>query len=86
MRQIWIDSEHGLLDGIPFEYGMRDFNSIRTTEDKIWVLKPKEFFSFYDQFLGKLVPTKILEVGVFEGGSAFFLQINGIKRRSRRWI
>jgi cephalosporin hydroxylase len=70
VRQLWTDNDHCTLDGVQFEYGKGDYNNLHTTLEKVWVLKGKNFFDLYDRHLAGVQPRRVLEVGIFEGGSA----------------
>ena len=70
MRQVWTDNDHCTLDGTPFEFGRSGYATLQTTDEKVWVLKNKIFYDLYDRFLAGRTPSRILEIGIFEGGSA----------------
>lgn len=72
MEQVWESEDLCVLKGVPFRYRNSDYGSLRTTADQVVILKPRTFFEQYRQL--PLSPVKrILEVGVFEGGSALLL-------------
>lgn len=73
MRQVWTSDDECLLDDVPFTVGKGNFSALKTTDDNIFVLKGRSFFDKYDGYLGPLVPRNVLEVGIFEGGSAILL-------------
>lgn len=88
MRQVWSDIGNCTLDGVPFEYASGGYKEIRTTDEKVWVLKPKSFFDQYDKYLSERPPTRLLELGIFEGGSALLFadkwpnaKISGVDKR-----
>nr|WP_294500888.1 class I SAM-dependent methyltransferase [uncultured Rhodopila sp.] len=73
MRQLWVTDDECTLDGVRFVVGKADFDNLKTTADRVWVLKGKPFFDRYAAVFGDLNPETVLEVGVFEGGSALLL-------------
>lgn len=68
MEQTWTSTSEGTLKGVPFRYVNSNFHEHVTTQDAIVVLKPQSMFENYRE-LGRDA-RRIVEVGVFEGGSA----------------
>ena len=73
MRQVWLDEDHCTLDGVKFQVARDAFNTRKTSADCVWVLKGKSFFERYDTYFSGLAPAAVLELGIFEGGSALLL-------------
>jgi len=73
MRQVWLTEDECLLDGVRFEVGKSNFSNLKTDANRIWVLKGKTFFDRYNSYFGDISPKNVLEIGVFEGGSALLL-------------
>jgi cephalosporin hydroxylase len=73
LRQIWVSENECLLDGVRFEVGKANFSDLKTTRSGVWVLKGKTFFDRYKSYFGDLRPKNVLEIGIFEGGSALLL-------------
>jgi len=73
MRQVWMGNDRCTLDGVPFEYGRANYANLITTAERVWVLKPGTFFDQYDLFLRGSQPQRLLELGIFQGGSALLL-------------
>lgn len=73
MRQVWTSEDSCTLDGVRFEVGKADFDALKTTRERVWVLKEKQFFDRYDSYFGSSLPRTVFEIGVFEGGSAILL-------------
>jgi hypothetical protein len=73
LRQVWTNDNECVLDGVKFEVGNSNFDNLRTSADRVWVLKGRPFFDRYDRVFGDLNPKAVLEVGIFEGGSALLL-------------
>ena len=72
MRQpatVWDSDSAGRIGGVPFRWVSSDYHLHKTTADEIVVLKPKGFFDAYKDW----TPKRILEVGIFEGGSTLIL-------------
>lgn len=70
LRQVWVSNDECQLEGVRFSVGKSDYSKLKTTADQVWVLKGKTFFDRYDSYLGGDQPKNVLEVGIFEGGSA----------------
>jgi len=86
---IWDGPRNGSINGVPLRYVDADYAKARTTLDEIIVLKPKAFFDEYAALYPE-PPKTLLEVGVFEGGSALIfaemwpeVKITGIDSRKR---
>ena len=73
MRQVWTSEDECLLDDVPFAVGKGNYSALKTTDQGLFVLKGKSFFDKYDGYFGLVAPQNVLEVGVFEGGSAILL-------------
>lgn len=73
MKQIWFNEDEGELGGVRFKVGHSNYDQLKTSADLIWVLKGKKFFDRYDTYFGKSEPRTVLEIGIFEGGSALLL-------------
>ncbi|HVG52095.1 MAG TPA: class I SAM-dependent methyltransferase [Xanthobacteraceae bacterium] len=73
MRQLWINEDKCVLDDVPFTVGKSNFSTLKTTDNNIFVLKGQSFFNKYDGYFGPIEPHNVLEVGIFEGGSAILL-------------
>ena len=69
MEQVWISYELCMLKGVPFKYANSNYETLRTTPEEVVILKPQGLFQQY-QKLSVSPVRRILEVGVFEGGSA----------------
>lgn len=69
MRQSWVDTETCDLAGVTIKVGRKDFSSLKTTRDTVYVLKGRSFFEQYQHLFASNPPDNILEIGVFEGGS-----------------
>lgn len=74
MSLIWNDQNTAVLNGVKVRFANADYSNQKTTPDEIVVLKPKAFF---DDYL-KMIPDpqahfNIVELGIFEGGSALIL-------------
>lgn len=67
----WISSERAVLNGVPIRVAVGDVKDLRTTDEEVVVLKGRTFFEDYVRLCP--APKNILEVGVFEGGSALIL-------------
>jgi cephalosporin hydroxylase len=87
MEQVWESEERCLLKGVPIRWARSGWDTVRTTLDEIVILKPRTLMQQYAG-LGIEPVRRILEVGVFEGGSALLLadmfpeaKIVGIDRR-----
>lgn len=86
---VWDNQLSGSIQGVPFRYVTPEFKNARTSLSEIFVLKPKKFFDDY-KALYPVPPKTLLEVGIFEGGSAMIfaamwpeIQITGIDFRKR---
>jgi cephalosporin hydroxylase len=53
-----------------FRIVLADFDRYKTTKDEIVVLKPLEWFGYYADLIRNNNVSSILELGIFEGGSA----------------
>lgn len=71
MQQVWTSDSEGSLGGVPIRSVSSDFHAHKTTRDQIVVLKPGSMIQEYGALAGD--PKRIVEVGIFEGGSALLL-------------
>ena len=67
---IWMNEREARVGGVPMRYVDRDYHLHKTSADEIIVLKTKSYFDTYRALAGR-EPECVLELGVFEGGSAF---------------
>src|SRR5436305_13262918 len=72
MRQRWVSDDLCLIGETRIRYINRDFEQAMTTADELVVLKPESFFKQYDA-IGAGEARRILELGLFEGGSVALL-------------
>jgi cephalosporin hydroxylase len=71
MQQIWHSESEGELAGVPVRWVNSDFQAHRTSENEIVVLKPGWMIADYRRLAPD--PQRIVEVGVFQGGSALLM-------------
>jgi hypothetical protein len=70
----WIDDGNALLNGIKVRFVSSGHSEARTSEAEIVVLKPRPFFEDYRVLLPDTqCSLNIVELGIFEGGSALIL-------------
>jgi cephalosporin hydroxylase len=70
----WIDDNNALLNGIKLRYVSSGYSEARTSDAEIIVLKPRQFFEDYQALLpDNQRSLNIVELGIFEGGSALIL-------------
>ncbi|MDX2101962.1 MAG: class I SAM-dependent methyltransferase [Alphaproteobacteria bacterium] len=70
----WTSDTTATLNGVPVRVVYSGFSEVQTTDDEIIVLKPRYFFDSYRElFANTESPRSIVELGVFEGGSALIL-------------
>jgi len=50
-----------------------DFNIARTTKERVAIIKNRRMIDIYQDLIDKSGVKKILEFGIFEGGSALLL-------------
>ncbi|RAK57145.1 class I SAM-dependent methyltransferase [Phenylobacterium deserti] len=70
MEQIWLSEDHGTLRGVPFRFHNGNYENLRTTADEIVVLKRRFFMENYRALAAHGPVRRMLEVGVFQGGSS----------------
>lgn len=76
LRLEWLSPDDFQIDGLHFHCNFTDF-SLRTTKDRVVLLKPRSFIDSYLELIQRLRPRNILEFGVWQGGSALFLASAG---------
>lgn len=67
---IWLSDREARAGGVPMRFVDRDYHLHKTSADEIIVLKTKSYFEAYRALAGR-EPSNVLELGIFEGGSAF---------------
>ena len=70
MRQVWTSETECMIGDVPIRVANGGYDALRTTADNAWVLKGRSFFESYPILLQDQVPRTVLELGIFEGGSA----------------
>lgn len=58
--------------GLNFKVITSDYKSHKTTKDSVVILKGADFLRSYDNVFASAPKKNVLEVGIFEGGSAIF--------------
>lgn len=73
MDELWTDDDHFSIGGMNFFLVRRDYNSARTTKEHVAIIKNAMMINQYKRLIEQNSTKKILEFGIFEGGSALLL-------------
>lgn len=69
----WTGEHDFTIDGVAYRASDYLTNDVRSGEERILVLKARELIETYEQLLSDVKPKRILELGIYDGGSTLFL-------------
>src|SRR5215831_18198836 len=69
----WTGEHDFTIDGVAYRVSDYLTNDVRSGEERILVLKARELIETYEQLLSDVKPKRILELGIYDGGSTLFL-------------
>lgn len=72
----WVSEDRFKLDGVEFLFTIQDFKA-RSDPERLVLLKPRSFIDGYLDLIERLRARRVVEFGIWEGGSAMFLTIAG---------
>ena len=64
----WVNDDDFIVDSLSFHSSMRDYVT-QTTAERIHILKNRAFLDYYDRLLAGRKVERMLEIGIWEGGS-----------------
>ena len=69
----WTSPEHFTLGGLRFRSVTKDFKSHFTTAEEVAILKGQGMVSWYRDYLSSRPMERVLNLGIFQGGSELFI-------------
>jgi hypothetical protein len=69
----WLDDDRFEVDCVTFHTGMDERS--RSTKDRFHLVKPRQLLERYEELISALRPRRIIELGIFQGGSAALLHL-----------